>query len=212
MEMQSFISLKKMCLLGLSPLLAVLLFASCSSDDAAPPRNLDRRAAIEEATKAIVPLVVQPGDEYVCVMMDTILAKGTVIEEDAPATAGASRSWDRPGASRTEARVSADATGARGRAAASPSSTTLSEDSYFFYLDRSPNTFYAHDVAYIVIGKSSNYQVIHAQWWPRINGRTYAPFMKAIPRHPVRRLEPRRPRSSRGKRDAVRTAQSRLSR
>jgi hypothetical protein len=153
--MRLSISFKKMRLLGIAPALALGFFVSCSSNDQAPPRNIDRHAAIEEATKAIVPLVVQPGDQYTCVMMDTVLAKGTIIEEDAPAKAG--------------------------DPAAPSASATLSEDSYFFYLDRSPNTFYAHDVAYIVIGKSSNYRVIHAQWWPRINGRTYAPFMKGIP-------------------------------
>ena len=158
LEMRPFISLKVIDLLGIGASLALLLCFSCSSDDQGPPRNIGREEAIEEATKAIVPLVVQHGDQYVCVMMDTLLAKGTVIEEDAPATTGASRHGAGP-----------------------PSSTTLTEDSYFFYLDRSPNTFYAHDVAYIVIGKSSNYKVIYAQWWPKINGKTYGPFMSGIP-------------------------------
>jgi hypothetical protein len=134
----------------------LLLIVSCSKDTEAPRRNLDLQGAVDEA-KSILPLVVQPGEQFVCSLMDGLLAKGCVIEEDAPAIA---------------------ATALR---AAPPASTALAENSYFFYVDRSPNTFYAHDVAYIIIGKSGAYRVIHAQWWPKFNGQAYAPFMRGIP-------------------------------
>jgi len=139
------------------PGMVMLLMASCSSEDSTnPPKTLDQQQAIDAVKKAILPMVLQPGDRYACIRMDGSVAAGIKIEEDAPPMGG-------------------------GLQSAPPVSTVLGEESFFFYLDLSPNTVFAHDVKYIIIGRSGRYQVLNAQWWPRIGGRTYGRFMKAVP-------------------------------
>lgn len=138
------------------PLLAVALCAlSCSDDESTAPVSLDMQDAIDKVKEDILPDIVPAGAKYQCVRMDGSLAEGTIIAEDTPAMQGGGRA---PGAV-----------------------LALSEESYLFYLDLAPNSYYAHPVKYVVVGKSGKHQVTEAQWWPLVGGATYPEFMKGIP-------------------------------
>jgi len=48
----------------------------------------------------------------------------------------------------------------------------IDEESYFYFIDLHPETFYAHDVLFVLVGKDSGeISVSTESWWPLINGR-----------------------------------------
>ncbi len=102
--------------------------------------------AIEVVIEDILPEVVPDGATYLCLRMDDALPPGSVIEEDIPA-----------GQAETQGLLS-------------PKGLTVSAESYFFFLDLAPGTFYEHPVKYIVVDRNGGSLVIDASWWPRVNG------------------------------------------
>lgn len=113
--------------------------------------------AIAVVTQQVLPDIVPVGATFLCLRLDDALPPGSVIEEDAP---------ERP-------------TGAQGRP--SPKALTLGAESYLFFLDLAPGTYYEHPVRYIVVDKNGGYQVMDASWWPRVNSEIPEPFNAAIP-------------------------------
>ena len=99
--------------------------------------------AVDLVVKEILPEIpeVQSGDPYICLKLDSSLSPGTVIEEDAPTSPKAS------------------------------AKITLDRETYFFYLDLSPRTYYAHPVKYLLLEENGEYQQFDAQWWPKINNQ-----------------------------------------
>jgi len=46
---------------------------------------------------------------------------------------------------------------------------TLNEETFFFYLDLAPGSYYEHPVKYILVDKEGNHEEYDAKWWPRID-------------------------------------------
>jgi len=135
------------------------LTSSCSDDETTgPDKTLDMNDAIDLVIDSILPEEVQPGQEYRCLRMVTSIPEGSVIEAYAPQQPGSAG----PGAS-------------------APVSMQTTEESYFFLLDLAPATMYEHDVKFITVGKSGEYTVESARWWPVINGQTPEQFLVAVP-------------------------------
>ena len=147
-----------MSFLALSAMLILML--SCSEDDTTAPEEetFGMNDAIAVVIDSILDNEVAPGQEYRCIRMATSIPEGSVIEGYAP---------QRPGPA-----------GADKSTAVSMQTT---ERSYFFLLDLAPATMYEHDVKYITVGESGDYEVLSALWWPVINGQTPEQFLVAEP-------------------------------
>lgn len=140
-------------------LLAALIAVSCSDDDeTTAPSGISMDEAIDIVIDDVLPAEVPQGDPYVCIRMSGTIPKGSTIEEDAPSG------------------------GSGGAARAPRASFAVDEESYFFYLDLAPATFYEHPVKYVAVGKrSGNHTTTDANWWPKINNETPAQFLTAVP-------------------------------
>jgi len=151
--------MSKRMLYVLFAILAAAAFFSCSKDDPeSSAEGLGRTEVEEIVTGTVIPSQVPAGDKYVCSRIAGTLTAGTVIEEDAPA------GWQ----------------GSAGRAPAA--AYEVAEESYFFYLDLAPATFYVHPVKYVVVSKASGqFDVIDASWWPKIAGTTPDHLLQAFP-------------------------------
>jgi len=127
--------------------------AGSSTDAVTITVGTGMQAAIDLVLKDILPEIpeVQSGDPYVCLKLDSSLSPGAVIEEDAPTT--------------TKASVK----------------ITLDRETYFFYLDLSPRTYYAHPVKYFLVEENGEYQQFDAQWWPKINNQIPEMITEDIP-------------------------------
>jgi hypothetical protein len=112
--------------------------------------------AIDVVTEQVLPDAVPEGATYNCLRMDEPIPPGSVVEEDAPA-------------------------GASTQSVVSPKAITVGEESFFFFLDLGPGTYYEHPVKYILVSKNGGYQVMDAKWWPKINGETPAQFVDDDP-------------------------------
>jgi hypothetical protein len=114
--------------------------------------------AINFVKDSVLTKEVPFGAKYHCLRLSNSIAAGSTIEEAVPAGKPAPQQLA-PGAA-----------------------IAVNEESYFFYLDLAPQSFYEHPVKYIVVGKSSgNYDVVDASWWPKINGKTPSQFLAAVP-------------------------------
>jgi len=134
----------------------LLLLAACALFET-PDLDVGMEGAIAVVTGEVLPDVVPQGATYICLRLDDPLPPGSVVEEDAPAGQAA----------------------AQGLAA--PKALTLGEQSYLFFLDLAPGTYYEHDVKYIVVGKNGAYQVMDGRWWPKVNGQVPEPFRATVP-------------------------------
>jgi hypothetical protein len=144
----------------LATVLIVLSVFSCSDDDPAGPTDtgLTMDDAIAVVTDSILTREVPFGAKYHCLRMSGTIAKGSSIVEAVPAGKPAP-----PNSS-------------------SAAALAVNEESYFFYLDLAPGSFYEHPVKYIIVAKSSgDYAVADARYWPRINGETPSQFLAAVP-------------------------------
>ena len=134
--------------------LIALVLASC--DLFQPPDvGTDLGEAIDIVVNEVLPDAVPPGATFLCARMDEVLPPGSVIEEDAP--------------------------GQRVAPVAEPKRVTIGEESFLFFLDLAPGTFYEHPVRYILVGRSGGHQVIDAVWWPRVNGEIVDEFRDLNP-------------------------------
>ena len=113
--------------------------------------------AIAVVIQQVLPDAVPVGGTFLCLRLDEALPPGSVIEEDAPEPLA----------------------GAQGRL--SPKALTLGAESYLFFLDLAPGTYYEHPVKYIVVDMNGGHQVVDASWWPRVNGEVPEPFNATIP-------------------------------
>ncbi len=150
----------KRLLLVLAAAMTIACLYSCSDDDPGAPgtTGISMEDAIDIVIDSVLTNEVPPGSKYHCLRMSGSIAKGSIIEEAAPAGRQASLG-------RVQGNVLA-----------------VDEESYFFYLDLAPGSFYEHPVKYITVAKSSgDYQVAEARWWPRINGETPSQFLVAVP-------------------------------
>jgi len=123
----------------------VLLLTSCSYLQP-PTGEISMDEAVGIVTEQVLPGAVPKGAPYVCSRLDESIPAGSVIEEAAFETEVA------------------------GSARLSPRSLSVSEESFFFFLDLAPRALYAHPVKYIVVAKSGTSHVVEAEWWPKING------------------------------------------
>lgn len=140
--------------LGLVALAIVILgVAAC---DLFQPPGVDMSAAIDVVENEVLPDAVPPGATFLCLRMGGSIPAGSVIEEDAPQ-------------------------GATPQGRVLPKRVTVGEESFFFFLDLAPGTYYEHPVNYILVGKSGGYQVVEARWWPKINGETPSQFTDPTP-------------------------------
>jgi len=141
------------------PALAALIIISCSDDSTGPSdAGISMSDAVEIVKDSVLTAEVPQGCSFVCIRMSGTIPEGSTIEEDAPA------GWQTP-LTRTAG-----------------ASFAVDEESYFFYLDLAPRTFYEHPVKYVVVARSSgDYAVTEARWWPEINGQTPDQFLKAVP-------------------------------
>ena len=146
--------MNKRMILGIA-VLAIMALGIASCDLFQPPA-VDMTAAIAVVENQVLPDAVPPGATFLCLRMDESIPAGSVIEEDAPQ-------------------------GATTQGEVFPKGLTVGEESFFFFLDLDPGTYYEHPVKYIVVGKSGGYQVIEATWWPRINGETPSQFADPTP-------------------------------
>lgn len=140
-----------------SGILLMLLLLSCNKEDSTKPVNLDMQEAINKLTKEILPEQVSKNADYFCLRMDSVIQKGMVIEEAIP---------------KQDLRKGDDESAA---------TIVLDEDSYLFYLDLEPGAMFAHDLKYIIVGKSGKSKVVAAQWWPLVNGAIVPEFQKQVP-------------------------------
>jgi hypothetical protein len=112
---------------------------------------------MEEAVRIVIEDIlpdipeIKTGGPYVCLKLESPLSPGTIIEEDGPTT------------TKQAARV------------------ILNEESYFFYLDLAPRTYYAHPVKYLLVDENGEYQEFDAQWWPKINNKIPEIITEDIP-------------------------------
>jgi hypothetical protein len=133
---------------------------SCSDDDPEAPgvTGMSMEEAIDIVKDSVLTKEVPFGAKYHCLRMSGTIPKGSSIVEAAPA--------GRPAPPNV----------------ASAAAIAVIEESYFFYLDLAPGSFYEHPVKYIVVAKrSGSYEVTDANWWPKINGETPTQFLAAVP-------------------------------
>lgn len=157
----------------------VLITASCSEDETTAPSGISMDEAIDIVKNDVIPAEVPQGGSYVCLRMSGSIPKGSTIVEDAPGGGQAPKSST--GGSQV-APLSATDGGQMPPLGAPGASFAVNEESYFFYLDLAPRTFYAHQVKYVVVAKrSGDYTVTRANWWPKINNETPSQFLKAVP-------------------------------
>ena len=140
-------------LVGAAGLLALV---SCTQFEL-PDLATGMDAAIAVVMDEILPEVVPDGATYVCLRMDDALPPGSVIEEDAP-----------EGQVETQGLLS-------------PKGLTVSTESYLFFLDLAPGTYYEHPVKYILVDANGGSLVMDANWWPRVNGEIPDPFNATTP-------------------------------
>ncbi len=148
-------SAKKLC--TWAGIVLCLLFIDCNKKDSTTPVNLDMQEAINKLTKEVLPEQLSKDATYCCLRMDSVIHKGSIIEEDAPRGTLQKEDVERL------------------------ASVALDEDSYLFYLDLEPGAMFAHDLKYIIIGKSGKTRVLPAQWWPRVDGEIVPEFSKQVP-------------------------------
>lgn len=149
--------------------IAALLTVSCSEDETVTPSGTGMDEAIDIVVDGVIPAEVPQGHSYVCLRMSGSIPKGSTIEEDVPSGYRAAHSY-------------APVTDQTGALRAQRASLAVDEESYFFYLDLAPGTFYEHPVKYVVVEKESgDYAVTEANWWPRINNETPSQFLAAVP-------------------------------
>jgi hypothetical protein len=135
-----------------------LLFLSCGDDPAAPGGDIGMDEALDIVKEDVLPAAVPDGGQYICLAMSGSIPKGSTIEEDVPG--GMKTSMTR----------------------SSYVSNSVDKESYFFFLDLDPHSFYEHPVKYILVEKSGGaFSVDDAQWWPKINGRTPSQFLATVP-------------------------------
>lgn len=133
-------------LLGIVALgLLLLSVSSCSWFPFLQPED-GMQEATDVVISSVLPDAVPQGADYVCLRLDEPLPPGTEIEEDAPETTHGFSS------------------------AAEPKAVTVGEQTYFFFLDLAPGSYYEHPVKYILVTEGGGHQVLDASWWPRING------------------------------------------
>ena len=152
--------LKRLLTIVLACSMAALIAASCSEDDTSGPSDsgITMDDAIEIVTNDVIPAEVPQGGSYVCLKMSGSIPKGSTIEEAVPG-GGQMPPLHAPGAS-----------------------FAVNEESYFFYLDLAPQSFYEHPVKYVVVEKrSGDYTATDANWWPKINNETPPQFLQAVP-------------------------------
>jgi hypothetical protein len=140
--------------------LVAVAAVSCSDDSSGPsePDDLSMDEVEEIVVNEIIPTETGQGASYICTRLIGTMPGGSTVEEDRP------NGWPTPA----------------GRS--SHTSFTVDEESYFFFLDLAPYSFYEHDVKYIVVAKSGgSYDVIDARWWPKINGETPEQFLARVP-------------------------------
>jgi hypothetical protein len=139
--------------------LTALITASCSDDSSGPAGSgISMDEAIDIVIDDIIPAELPQGGKYVCLRMSGSIPKGSTIEEAMPSGWQASMSRS------------------------SYASFTEDEESYFFFLDLDPASFYEHPVKYIVVEKSSgSFGVTDAKWWPKVNGETPSQFLATVP-------------------------------
>ncbi len=133
-----------------------IMAGSCSKDETTAPEPLGREEAINKVVKEILPAAVPTGTDYICLAREEMVEKGAVIEEGAPKNLTSSGDSTRV-------------------------SITLSEDSWLFYLDLEPGAMFAHDLAFIIVGKSGKARTLAASWWPLVNGSAVPEFQKTVP-------------------------------
>jgi hypothetical protein len=149
---------RRFFLLVLACSIIALVAASCSKDKTTAPSGIGMEEAIDIVTNDVIPAEVSQGEKFICLRMSGSIPKGSTIVEDAPG-AGQAPALGSPGAS-----------------------FTVDEESYFFYLDLAPQSFYEHQVKYVVVGRTSgDYAVTEANWWPKINDSTPSQFLKSVP-------------------------------
>jgi hypothetical protein len=136
--------------------LGTVILASCEIlQPPVPPFGMEEAIAVVK--QDVLPDAVPEGATYICLRLDAPLPPGSLIEEDAP-EAG---------------------TGAQSLLASK--GLVLDEESYLFFLDLSPGTFYEHSVKYIVVDASGGHRVVDARWWPRVDGQVPEPFTRSTP-------------------------------
>lgn len=143
----------------LAVILAAFVF-SCSSDDPADPGDggISADEADDIIRDTVIPSVVPAGTKYVCLGINSALAKGSTVEEYSP---------------------DGGDIGLNGVAGVS---LAIEEESYFYFLNLDPYAFYTHPVKYVVVNKrSGSYAVTDAEWWPVINGATPSQFLQTVP-------------------------------
>jgi hypothetical protein len=143
--------------LGIALLVLIALGITSCALFQPPQLGIGMEEAIDVVVQEVLPDAVPEGATYVCIRMDDSLPAGSVIEEDTPQE------------------------GSSPQGPLSPKALTLGQESYLFFLDLAPGTYYEHPVKYIVVSKSGGYQVMDARWWPRVNGATPEPFRATIP-------------------------------
>jgi hypothetical protein len=150
---------KRISLLALALIVPLTLMLSCSEDETTGPgETFDMDDAIAVVIDSVLDDEVPPGAQFRCVRMGASIPEGSVIEEDVPQLPPSP-----------------------GLEPSSPVTMQTTEESYFFLLDLAPATMYAHEVKYITVGKSGDYAVEPAEWWPVINGQTPEQFLVAVP-------------------------------
>ena len=137
----------------------VIGLTSCERIPPPGPIDEDFQAAINVVLDTVLPAEVPAGATFTCLRMNSSVPAGTVIEPDAPE--GASN--------------------ARAMTMVMPQTMTAARESYFFFLDLAPATFYEHDVKYILVGKDGKHTVMRARWWPKVNGETPPQFQQVDP-------------------------------
>ncbi len=115
--------------------------------------NTEMQKAIDVVIEEILPDIpeIQSGEPYWCVKLDASLPPGAVIVEDS------------------------------GMAAKASFQMTLEEETFFFFLDLAPRSFYEHPVKYIMVDKEGNHLEHDALWWPKINGVVPEVILKEVP-------------------------------
>lgn len=136
----------------------VIGLTSCERIPAPGPVDEDFQAAIDVVLDTVLPAEVPADATFTCLRMSSSIPAGTVIEPDAP-----------EGTSNARAMTMV------------PQTMRVAQESYFFFLDLAPATFYEHDVKYILVGKDGQHTVMKARWWPKVDGKTPRQFQKVDP-------------------------------